>query len=121
MNERNRGYAPTPGSLSDFTPGPWKRTQGRPFDIYQDKGPRQGGRYIGTTRGNSTHLPISVLLEDEANARLIAAAPELLEACEQLIRWNDKGSKSSCEAIRLAKAAIEKATGPDRERMRGGR
>lgn len=46
-----------------------------------------------------------------ANARLIAAAPELLEACDQLIRWVAKGSGPSCEAIRFAKAAIAKATG----------
>jgi hypothetical protein len=80
------------------TPGPWKRTPGRPFDIYQDKGPRQGGRYIGTTRGNSSDLPVSILAEDDANARLMATAPELLEACRAAVnRLIDLGSYGPVE------------------------
>lgn len=69
--------------MSDQTEGPWKVS--RRFDIYSDRGPLVGGTYIGTTRGNG-ELPKSVELTDEANARLIAAAPELLEACKAAMR-----------------------------------
>jgi hypothetical protein len=44
--------------------------------------------------------------EWEANARLIAAAPELLEALEELMGWQ---SLASSEAKRKARDAIAKA------------
>lgn len=62
------------------TPGPWKVP--RRFDIYQDLGPNVGGTYIGTTAGNRV-LPESVARVDEANARLMAAAPEMLDALRE--------------------------------------
>lgn len=54
--------------------------------------------------------------EDEANARLIAAAPELLEALKEIVSQIDQGgaggkvfSRDAC--IAQARAAISKATG----------
>jgi hypothetical protein len=51
--------------------------------------------------------------EAEANARLIAAAPELLEALEMMIAdFGDyPASKRPCLAFDLARAAIARATG----------
>jgi hypothetical protein len=46
-----------------------------------------------------------------ANARLIAAAPELLEACKELLAFIDFVGKTQDESIPLARAAIAKATG----------
>ena len=56
-----------------------------------------------------------------ANARLIAAAPELLEACMAMIEWDDREKDHAvdfykrtelCEiAFQKARAAIAKATG----------
>jgi hypothetical protein len=46
--------------------------------------------------------------QTEANARLIAAAPDLLEALNELIGWQPTAPH---EAIQAAKAAITKATG----------
>ena len=60
-------------STTMHTPGPWKvrdRTE-----VYA------AGYFIGTTRGNHPE-PESILIQDEVNARLIAAAPELLEALD---------------------------------------
>lgn len=59
-------------SIAKHTPGPWKIAFGaRDFHI---TGTREdtSGHYIART--------INDFAEDEANARLIAAAPELLEA-----------------------------------------
>ncbi len=90
--------------MSEHTEGPWKVS--RRFDIYSDRGPLVGGTYIGTTRGNA-ELPKSVELTDEANANLIAAAPELLEAAKYVLAsgtcsWLDKGSSLLREAIKKA-------------------
>jgi len=53
-----------------------------------------------------------------ANALLIAAAPELLAACEALVDWQDTPVSSAAasgmsllEAIRLAREAIVRAKG----------
>lgn len=65
-----------PTTLSGHTEGPWEVR--RRFDIYGC-----GGTYIGTTRGNR-QLPTSVEMVDEANTRLIAAAPSLLAIATEL-------------------------------------
>ena len=51
----------------------------------------------------------------EANARLIAAAPELLEALRLIAQWDESESdfelSSSMSPMEIARAAIAKATG----------
>jgi hypothetical protein len=64
------------------TPGPWK-VRAR-FDVVQDLG-IYGGYFVGSTRGNSSDLPSNVQAQDEANARLIAAAPELYQALKSAL------------------------------------
>ena len=51
--------------------------------------------------------------EQEANARLIAAAPELLEACQAINALDPQESSTGDwnEAFKLIAAAITKATG----------
>lgn len=60
------------------TPGPWK-TEGWKGLIVNSK--------VGTIvamPGASNRAPLE---EHQANARLIAAAPELLAACERALSW----------------------------------
>jgi hypothetical protein len=78
--------------MSKYTPGPWKmryRTWGT--NLYGG-GPLGDDVEVGTdyfvvvrvSRGME-----GVTDTDVANARLIASAPELLEACEKLLEWID--------------------------------
>ena len=48
--------------------------------------------------------------EADANARLIAAAPDMLEALELVIQWAD-GIGSPANMFNVARSAIAKATG----------
>jgi len=46
-----------------------------------------------------------------ANACLIAAAPDLLQALEMLVRWDETGTPVSSVCFTEARAAIAKAKG----------
>ncbi len=54
--------------------------------------------------------------ECEANARLIAAAPELLAACQKLIVWfdTDREQHTLADILKAIRAAIAKATADSR-------
>lgn len=78
------------------TPGPWKSTTA----------------YIDIEVRTESYALVAVVTpircETEANASLIAAAPDLLEALMQMVACHDE---PTCPAIDVAKAAIAKATG----------
>jgi hypothetical protein len=89
--------------MSNHTPGPWKVS--RRFDVYQDtQVPGVGGTFIATTKGVS-ELPESVNQVCEADAKLIAAAPELLKALQDILIFDSALSQEN------ARAAIRKAIG----------
>ena len=89
--------------MSNHTPGPWKVS--RRFDVYQDtQTPGVGGTFVATTKGVS-ELPESVNRVCEADAKLIAAAPELLKALQDILIFDSALSQEN------ARAAIRKATG----------
>jgi len=50
---------------------------------------------------------------NEANARLIAAAPELLNALKGMLEGFDVDDKYSSDAVIKSRAAIKKATGEE--------
>lgn len=85
-------------SAPKFTPGPWIARQvnghGRGWSV--------GPAWIG----ENTWLP-----EAEANARLIAAAPDLLAACADLLQHASLTEHMSAASVERARAAIAKATG----------
>jgi hypothetical protein len=87
------------------TPGPWIA------DGYNVR--VRNGRYIAYTGPSHTppsEYPKQCAEEDKANARLIAAAPELLEALENLMETCEYGDHNADE-YNAAVAAIAKAKG----------
>ena len=85
--------------MSKHTPGPWIVTG---FDKeFKDQINIQDDE-----RGYYVAAAISCQAQ-EANARLIAAAPELLEALKNFV----DGCSVSVDAFAVARAAIAKATG----------
>lgn len=100
------------------TPGPWRVSEQSPTIIKQDMRMigNESGVLIGSASGYTGSGFFPTDEEAVANARLIAAAPELLEALEEVMsmlgselvkdtlgyEWHDK-----------ARAAIAKATGSD--------
>ena len=99
------------------TPGPWfieRRTRDNETPYY----------WVTASEGNGwandRYMSVSGCI-DEHDARLIAAAPELLEACLAMIEWDDRENDHAvdfhkrmelCElAFQKARAASAKATG----------
>lgn len=90
--------------MNKHTPGPWDRIIADGYtvrhpQIYSDTGPIANATFLGNNR----------LDELNANARLIAAAPDLLEALEALLDYENGIQKSIAE--QMARAAIAKAGG----------
>ena len=84
------------------TPGPWfigRRTNDNETPYHSITASEGGGW------ANDSYMSVSGCI-DEHDARLIAAAPELLEACLAMIEWDDREL-----AFQKARAAIAKATG----------
>ena len=97
------------------TPGPW--------NIHRNFECKKGGRrWIEAKNGSEIiahvyHIGKPGIIAD-ANARLIAAAPELLEALKMLhdenkdyMKINHLGDPYHNQSMRMALAAIAKATG----------
>ena len=98
------------------TPGPWIEGQPGNFRVY---GPAGLGRESGPI---AEALPINLPLTQRDNARLIAAAPDLLEALEAAIECgmvpqssvSDGGASRHVKQVQVAdqiRAAIAKAKG----------
>lgn len=86
----------------------WRRT---PSDLYENGGEVAGDRPIATVH-IGWHHDGAIGYPVEANARLMAAAPELLEALERAVTsMQDSGYPNSHVAVRAARAAIAKARG----------
>ena len=96
--------------MSMHTPGPWFTTRPTSYGtIYVE------ARLRGSTLQEVASVgPTETSDQQEANGRLIAAAPELLKALRELVALEADGkhaSESSIEPWERARAAIAKATG----------
>ena len=96
--------------MSKHTEGPWFVTYSNTLEY---------GECIGVgINTEPSETPICIVSKtenvnpiDKENARLIAAAPELLEALDGLMFWLNSGAAPSINAIKNAKQAIAKAKG----------
>lgn len=90
------------------TAGPWVRNESEPFFVGADGSPVISTVTVGRYSDDCQHLSGP---EQEANANLIGAAPDLLEAL-QLV-WDTYGMDPSVDSSiwQTARAAIAKATG----------
>lgn len=98
------------------TPGPWTRRYGQ--HVYAGASASEAGRLLFTaapTNGTREELD-----EANANAALIAAAPELLRVMEDLVSMYERGyvagvsdrtGSAFLDSILSARAAITKAKG----------
>jgi hypothetical protein len=113
------------------TPGPWhvqtktihSELSGKPFNVYAITSRDDYDEYIETHRVSGIEpdawkMVTQDIRENEANARLIASAPELLEALEeydlfsrQNDNWSDGDEFDVPEFVLKARAAIAKAKG----------
>lgn len=97
--------------MSNFTPGPWSLLL--PHDMWVG---RPIGDWAITVDDHDTWICTGPTWdadhseESAANARLIAAAPELLAALMDLAD-RAEGLESRCLGTSMARAAIRKATG----------
>jgi hypothetical protein len=102
------------------TPGPWEY-ESEMGDMWVT-GPNRNepvicdivARLTQFDEGTKEYTPV-MQDEDEANAKLIAAAPDLLEALQRFIAFADKANNSHNDGfessmVLQAKAAIDKAT-----------
>jgi antitoxin (DNA-binding transcriptional repressor) of toxin-antitoxin stability system len=99
------------------TPGPWtvescRNEDGSPFLSISGQGPF-GAWLADIQPGSVNGKPLGVTQRDEANARLIAAAPDLLAALKEMTELKHftatRSEKESADA--KARAAIAKAKG----------
>lgn len=90
---------------AEYSPGPWTLHE------YEDDGVHLADVF-------DTYQECKTACLNIADARLIAAAPDLLEALEQAVTsMQDSGYPNSHLAVRAAREAIAKATGADHEHI----
>lgn len=100
-------------SENRFTPGPWNWSHNSASDSSTaciGITPETEGGYRGSVADlqSCEHINGTTMQETEANARLIAAAPDLLAAIQTLVSNGGIGPESM---FHDARAAIAKATG----------
>ena len=97
------------------TPAPWRVSSESPRIIKKDYRAigSDAGFLIASTMGNDNSGFYASEQEADANARLIAAAPELLEALEELITATQHLDQCHQATADKARAAIAKAKGEE--------
>lgn len=92
------------------TPGPWTPEFG---EAYRVRAQQDGGQVAIMMNLKGRHGLAGRRNGDEvaANARLMAAAPELMDALKALLNYDNLGAYERADVRQKARAAIAKATG----------
>ncbi len=98
---------------TEFTPGPWSTDGSYVLPLSDFAKAQPGTLYVALCGISSSYRPKA---ETEANARLVAAAPDLLDACKALIPYLQHHDYThegcdACAQVRAAKEAIARAEG----------
>lgn len=115
-------------SKRKHTKGPWRVSHSNWFNILTESRPASVPTLVASvslTAAKNVGLTDAERAEFQANAHLIAAAPDLLAACEKLYaalrEYTDEGETAAQSAVlEMAEAAIARAEGkapptPNRE------
>lgn len=100
--------------MSKHTPGPWKAVEyAHSFGICTAKGDGYSERLAECVYWNTPRDDQPSRDTARINARLIAAAPELLAALQALFAWSvaQPFREHDGHPVQLARAAIARATG----------
>ena len=94
------------------TPGPWTPAH----VVYTHDHTRLGERRFWVADSHGRIVPLDTCMGEtaEANACLIAAAPDLLKACQEFAAWDENPHADEVQATvlrRVVAAAIAKALG----------
>lgn len=92
--------------MSKHTPGPWYVSKRNPLRVIES-GPRAITLATCSTLGRGVTAE-NAQTEAEANARLIAAAPELCEALRNLLAVHEGEGGTLPNATGMARAALAK-------------
>jgi hypothetical protein len=97
--------------MSKFTPGPWEVEfmADRDGDWFSIEAPMVGRS--GTVADTYNRDHVIEADEDRANARLMAAAPDLLEACMAMVATFHDHLDRDESSLAMAREAIAKAIG----------
>lgn len=99
----------------ECTPGPWSvltfNTSVLSSDVWPVRRISVGNLYDGAVAINPRYK------WNEADMRLISAAPDLFEACAEFCRKVDRGEARSTRSYAQMKAALAKALGEDSEKQ----
>ena len=90
------------------TPGPWEKADGTDGITRGIRG-WHGPERVNVINWNGISRATSVT--GQANARLIAAAPDLLEALQWVVLRTEEGGYPDGKCLKEARTAIAKATG----------
>lgn len=94
--------------MSKHTPRPWFV---RTIDESIGSVDSENGVMVAQAQQVSSKDQLSGSVERKANAQLIAAAPDLLDALKTMLNFGNLGAYERADAVMAAKAAINKATG----------
>lgn len=95
------------------TKGPWRvdaTVALGAYGVWTDcpTSPEHEHKVCSVFQANQFDLPRD---QRDANARLIASAPDLLAACEELLKMTCEGGDKNFERTQMARKAVAKARG----------